>query len=58
MGLQLAAAALAPDVLYDPERIVQADLTAFARRVSVNAANDLEDSWPYRWAARVVVHVR
>ena len=57
MGLQLAAAALAPDMLYDPERIVQTDLTAFAQRVSVNAANDLEDSWPYRWAARVVVHV-
>jgi len=55
MGLQLAAAALAPDVLYDPERIVQADLAAFARRGSVSAASDLEDPWPYRWAARVVV---
>ena len=57
IGLQLSATALAPDVLYDPERIVHADLTPFARRVSVDAADDLEDAWPHRWAARVVVRV-
>lgn len=56
MGLQLAAAALAPDVLYDAEREASADLTEFARRVTVNAANDLETHWPNRWAARVVIH--
>ncbi len=52
MGLQLAAAALAPDLLYDPERIAQADVTDFARRVTVTAASDLDAHWPDRWAAR------
>lgn len=56
LGLQLAAAAIAPNRLYDPERNASAELMAFARRVTVMAGNDLEPHWPDRWAARVVVH--
>jgi len=56
MGLQLAAAALSPDLLYDPDRKQWPDLAGFAQRVTVTAASDLESQWPDRWAARVVVH--
>lgn len=56
MGVQLAAAALAPDLLYDPERTLRADVLELASRVTVIAASDLEDPWPDRWGARVVVH--
>jgi 2-methylcitrate dehydratase PrpD len=57
MGLQLAAAAYAPSLLYDPERPLRSDLIEFSRRVSVSAGRDLEDTWPYRWPARVVVRL-
>ena len=57
MGLQLAGAALAPDLLYDSDRKQWTDLAEFARRVTVIAASDLESYLPNRWAARVVVHV-
>jgi 2-methylcitrate dehydratase PrpD len=59
MGLQLAAAALAPELLYDPERPLEprGPLVEFASRVSVSPANDLEGAWPHRWAARVVVRL-
>jgi 2-methylcitrate dehydratase PrpD len=56
MGLQIAGAALRPDLLYDSNRTAQADVLDFARRVSVTAASDLEIHWPNRWAARVIVH--
>jgi hypothetical protein len=56
MGLQLAGAALAPDLLYDSDRKQWAGLAGFAHRVTVNAASDLDSHWPDRWAARVVVH--
>jgi len=56
MGLQIAGAALVPDLLYDPERIARTDVLAFARLVTVTAASDLENHWPDRWPARVVVH--
>ena len=56
MGVQLAAAALHPDLLYDPERLLRLDVLELASRVTVTAASDLEDMWPHRWAARVVVH--
>ena len=56
MGLQLAGAALATDLLYDSDRKRWADVTDFAHRVTVTAASDLESHWPDRWPARVVVH--
>jgi len=56
MGVQLAGAALSPDLLYDPDRKQWPDLAGFAQRVTVTAASDLESQWPDRWAARVVVH--
>ena len=58
MGFQLACAAFAPDMLYDPERANgPADqLMEFARRVSVVAATDLDAYLPGRWPARVVVN--
>ena len=58
LGLQLAASALAPDLLYDPERTIPSDglLLEFVSRVSVTAANNLEAGWPDRWPARVIVH--
>ena len=56
MGVQLAAAALHPDLLYDPDRPLRADVVELASRVTVRAASDLEDTWPHRWGARVVVH--
>jgi 2-methylcitrate dehydratase PrpD len=57
MGLQLAAAAFAPDLLYDPERAIPTDsvLLEFVGRVSVSGASDLEADWPDRWPARVVI---
>ena len=55
MGLQIAGAALTPNLLYDPERIAQTDVLDFARRVTVTAASDLESHWPNRWAARVAI---
>jgi 2-methylcitrate dehydratase PrpD len=59
MGLQLAAAALAPDLLYDPERPLTPGIPLLesASRVSVAAASDLEAHWPDRWPARVVIRV-
>lgn len=56
MGLQLAGAALATDLLYDSDRKRWADVTEFANRVTATAASDLEIHWPDRWPARVVVH--
>jgi 2-methylcitrate dehydratase PrpD len=57
MGLQLAAAAFTPELLYDPERALKlgVPLMEFASRVSVTPAEDLENHWPHRWAARVAV---
>jgi 2-methylcitrate dehydratase PrpD len=59
LGLQLACAAFAPELLYDPERAVapNAPLLQFASLVSVSAAPDLETHWPDRWAARVAIHM-
>lgn len=56
MGVQLAAAALHSDLLYDPERPLRADVLELASRVTVTAASDVENAWPHRWGARVVVH--
>jgi hypothetical protein len=58
MGLQLACAALAPDVLYDAERKVSAPLLDFARRVTVAGDPALEIYLPRRWPARLVVKTR
>jgi len=57
LGLQLAAAALAPKLLYDPERAIPTDgaLLEFVSRVSVTASSDLEADWPDRWPARVTI---
>jgi 2-methylcitrate dehydratase PrpD len=57
LGLQLAAAALAPALLYDPERAIPTGnaLLEFVARVSVSSANDLEAPWPDRWPARVAI---
>jgi 2-methylcitrate dehydratase PrpD len=58
MGLQFAAVAFTAELLYDPERTLEPSvpLMEFASRVLVAAAgSDLEDHWPDRWAARVVV---
>ena len=57
LGLQLAAAALAPELLYDPERAIPSDgaLLEFVSRVSVTAASDVEAEWPDRWPARVAI---
>ena len=59
LGLQLAAAALAPELLYDPERAVPPNdpLVEFAGRVSVARDRDLEAHWPDRWGARVAIRV-
>ena len=57
IGYQLACAALAPDALYDPERISPGmALAEFAQRVTVTPAQDLEVHMPNRWPARVVVN--
>ncbi|MEA2824859.1 MAG: hypothetical protein QOF03_1341 [Alphaproteobacteria bacterium] len=58
IGFQLACAALAPEMLYDPERATRppASILDFARRVSVTPASDLDAHLPHRWAARVVVN--
>lgn len=58
IGFQLACAALAPEMLYDPERAARpaAPILEFARRVSVSPASDLDAHLPHRWAARVVVN--
>lgn len=58
IGFQLACAALAPEMLYDPERAGRpADpILEFAGRVSVSPASDLEAYLPHRWATRVVVN--
>jgi 2-methylcitrate dehydratase PrpD len=58
IGLQLACAALAPEMLYDLERAVRpaAPILELARRVTVAQADDVEVHLPHRWAARVVVN--
>lgn len=58
IGYQLACAALAPDVLHDPERVTPPGipLLEFARHVTVTQAQDLEAHLPDRWAASVVVN--
>lgn len=58
IGFQLACAALAPEMLYDPERAASpaASILQLAGRVSVSPASDLEAHLPHRWAARVVVN--
>jgi 2-methylcitrate dehydratase PrpD len=55
MGLQLAGAALAPELLDDSDRTQWAYYIDFPPRVTVTAASDLESHWPDRWPARVVV---
>ena len=58
LGYQFACAALAPDLLYDPERIPPAGvpLMEWARRVTLTQAQDLNKYLPDRWAASVVVN--
>ena len=58
IGFQLACAALAPELLYDPERAARpvSPILDLARRVSVTPASDLDAHLPHRWAARVVVN--
>jgi 2-methylcitrate dehydratase PrpD len=58
MGFQLACAALAPELLDDPERggPPAAPLLEFARCVSVTPASDLDAWLPGRWPARIVVY--
>jgi 2-methylcitrate dehydratase PrpD len=58
MGFQLACAALAPERLDDSERAgaPTAPLLAFAGRVSVVPAHDLDAHLPDRWPARILVH--
>jgi 2-methylcitrate dehydratase PrpD len=58
IGFQLACAALAPEMLYDPERAGRpaAPILQLAGRVSVSPASDLDAHLPHRWAARVVVN--
>ena len=57
IGFQIACAALAPDMLYDAERATSdsAPLLDFARRVSLNAASDLDAYLPGYWPARVLI---
>ena len=57
MPLQIAAAALRPDFLYDVERDGEpgADLAAFAERVKVVADPALDAHLPQVWAGRVTV---
>jgi len=58
IGFQLACAAFAPGMLYDPERNGPAGpLMDFARRVSVSPAGDLDQYLPHRWPARVVIKI-
>jgi 2-methylcitrate dehydratase PrpD len=57
MSYQLAAAALAPDMLDDAERAVRRNtpIADFARRVTVKPSDDLEAHLPNHWAARVEI---
>lgn len=57
IGLQLACAALAPEMLFDIQRTERpgVPLVEFAQRVSVAPASDLDFYLPDRWAARVVI---
>ena len=55
MGFQLACAALAPDLLFEPERRTTVPLTEFASRVSIRPDTTLESHLPGNWASRVVV---
>jgi len=57
MHVQIAAAALRPDLLYDIERLGQpaADLSAFGSRISIVPDSALEAYLPGVWAARVCV---
>jgi hypothetical protein len=58
LGYQLACAALAPDLLHDPERKSSAwvPLMEWARRVTVSPAQELDAHLPDGWAASVVVN--
>ncbi|MBF9235284.1 MmgE/PrpD family protein [Microvirga alba] len=57
MHMQIAAAALHPDLLYDLERVGQpaADLSAFGNRITIIPDATLEVYLPHAWAARVRV---
>ena len=57
MAVQIAAAALRPDLLYDVERtgVPDAELAAFMPRVSVAADGGLDAYLPHVWAGRVRV---
>lgn len=55
LGFQLACAAFAPNLLYDPERRNAAPaLIAFSRRVAVEPTDEFDD--PRYWPARLHVH--
>ncbi|MEX0405757.1 MmgE/PrpD family protein [Aquibium sp. LZ166] len=56
---QLAAAALAPDLLFDVARRAapEARVLAFAERVEAKAAVDLDADWPRSWSGRVSVDI-
>jgi 2-methylcitrate dehydratase PrpD len=55
MGFQLACAAIAPETLFDGERIASPGLMAFAARVSVHADPALDIYLDRNWPARVLV---
>ena len=57
MGFQLACAAFAPESLYDAERMPNAALLEFARRVTVVRADDFQIHLPNHWPARVAVRI-
>jgi 2-methylcitrate dehydratase PrpD len=58
LGFQVACAAFAPDLLYDPERrAASVDLVEFSRRVMITPSDDFAmEIASGEWPARVVVH--
>jgi 2-methylcitrate dehydratase PrpD len=59
MSIQIAAAAIRPDLLYDVERqgVPDAEMTTFARRVDVSAEPALDQMLPDMWAGRVRITI-
>ncbi len=59
-GLQIAAVALMPELLFDIERVgpFPADVLEMARRVTVKATAEFDSHYPRRWPARVTVTMK